>query len=67
MAASYSFPKPANPEDASIYDFLESFYRVSDTPDAHDTYTAQFAPDAVFALGSRKNQGASGMSCHLTD
>jgi hypothetical protein len=61
MADSYTFPKPTGSQDASIFQFLEQFYRISDTPDAHDVYAEQFAKDATLVMGSKKSYGAAGM------
>lgn len=37
--------------------FFQSFYRISDTPDAHETYSQQFTKDATFILASKKAVG----------
>lgn len=47
--------------DASYKQFFEHFYEISDTPDAHEEYAAQFTKDATFIMASKTVQGSSGM------
>lgn len=60
MAYAYTFETPRIPIDAGIIQFFEDFYRISDTPDAHDTYIDQFTPDATFILASKVSNGTNG-------
>lgn len=62
MPYSYIFETPRIPIDAGIIQFLEDFYRISDTPDAHDRYVDQFTPDATFILASKVSNGTDGTS-----
>lgn len=61
MAHSYKSDYPA---DSTINDgirqFFQTFYEISDTPDAHDTYANQFTKDATFILGTKKSYGHDG-------
>lgn len=61
MDHMYHFDTPRLPIDAGIIQFFESFYRVSDTPDAHDVYINHFTPDATFILASKVSNGIIGM------
>jgi len=61
MTHSYSFEKPALEVNGEIVQFLEDFYRISDTPGDHDNYVDQFADDATFIVAGKKNQGREGM------
>jgi hypothetical protein len=40
--------------------FFEKFYRLSDTPDAHEEYTQTFSPEATFILASKECRGRDG-------
>ncbi|KAM3419159.1 hypothetical protein BST61_g5103 [Cercospora zeina] len=40
-----------------IQSFFESFYAISDTPDAHERYADQFTPDGILIMASNKVQG----------
>ena len=46
--------------DPAYKSFLSNFYRLSDTPNAHEAYAAQFADDATFIMASRKAVGSEG-------
>jgi len=39
--------------------FLESFYAISDTPDAHEEYVSQFTKNATLIMASKKCVGSS--------
>jgi hypothetical protein len=41
--------------------FLESFYAISDTPDAHEEYVSQFTKNATLIMASKKCVGSSGI------
>lgn len=59
--SSYKAQYPAQTSvDAEVVHFLEEFYRISDTPGAHDVYVDQFTPDATFKLGSKSGTGRDG-------
>jgi hypothetical protein len=47
--------------DPRIVPFFENFYKVSDTPEAHDAYVASFLPDADFVMGTKATRGAEGI------
>ncbi|PKS05384.1 hypothetical protein jhhlp_008759 [Lomentospora prolificans] len=58
MAQSYSFKTPPGVTiDGEIVQFLESFYRISDTPGDHDNYVDQFEEDATFIVAGKRNRG----------
>lgn len=57
MSHSYPFETPELSLDNGILQFFEDFYRISDTPGDHDNYVDQFAQDATFIVGPKKNQG----------
>jgi hypothetical protein len=44
--------------DPAYVAFFESFYKISDTPTAHDDYAAQLTPDATLIMGPTKAQGS---------
>ncbi|KAJ3524177.1 hypothetical protein NM208_g12154 [Fusarium decemcellulare] len=58
MDTSYSMQCPSdqsvNPE---IVAFLQSFYRISDTPGETAKYVDMFTEDATFVLASKKSEG----------
>ncbi|KAI9050019.1 hypothetical protein LZ554_006164 [Drepanopeziza brunnea f. sp. 'monogermtubi'] len=60
-AAEYPSPPGDGDGDNTIDDgikaFLADFYRISDTPDAHDPYAAQFAAAATLVMASRRGVG----------
>jgi len=43
--------------DDRIKLFFEDFYRISDTPDAHERYVDFFTDDATFVLASKRGKG----------
>lgn len=51
---------PSLTPDSGITSFFESFYTISDTPDAHDAYISCFTPDATLIMASKKGVGSSG-------
>jgi len=55
-----SYP-PGIQIDEGIKTFFEEFYRVSDTPEAHERYVENFTEDAVLVMGSKKGVGRDGM------
>jgi hypothetical protein len=52
--------------DPDIVHFLEDFYRISDTPGAHDVYVDQFTPEATFKVGSKTSNGRDGKALHCS-
>jgi hypothetical protein len=68
--ADSSFQIPSNyisdyPVDIKIDEgirwFFEEFYKISDTPDAHELYTQQFTKEAVLIMASKRCEGSEGM------
>ena len=62
MAASQYEPQypPGSDIDQKCKDFISNFYRISDLPDAHVEYAAQFADDAVFVIRGKEAVGNEG-------
>lgn len=61
MASQYISELPASiPIDPSIPQFFQTFYQISDTPDAHDQYAASFTDDATLIMASKKAKGKEG-------
>lgn len=60
MASQYTSELPSLLFDPSISRFLESFYQISDTPDAHATYADAFTDDATLIMASKKGTGKDG-------
>jgi len=56
--------KSAVPDDSSvkpeIRNYYESFYTISDTPDAHEKYSEQFTKDAKLIMASNEVNGRDG-------
>jgi len=46
--------------DSDIIQFFIDFYKISDSPTAHDTYTGMFTGDATFILASSTSIGREG-------
>ena len=59
MSYTSSYPDLGIDRDYNRY--FESFYEISDTPDAHEKYADQFTPDATLIMASKKVEGHSGM------
>ena len=61
MANQYSSQYPAGVDFPAKYkNFLEEFYKISDTPEAHELYSQQFAEDATLVMASKRAKGRSG-------
>lgn len=45
-----------------IQKYFETFYQVSDTPDAHEKYSEQFTKDAKLIIASNEASGREGQS-----
>ncbi|KFH44092.1 hypothetical protein ACRE_051360 [Hapsidospora chrysogenum ATCC 11550] len=59
---SYKSDYPAGVSvDPEIVAFFEEFYRISDTPGAHDEYVDLFTQDATFKLASKQATGHEGV------
>jgi len=43
-----------------ILDYFESFYAISDTPDAHEKYSEQFTKNAKLIMASNEANGREG-------
>ncbi|QDS73594.1 hypothetical protein FKW77_001545 [Venturia effusa] len=57
--SSYTSAYPSGTEfKASYKTFFEEFYRISDTPDAHDRYVEQFTEGATLIMASRVCKGS---------
>ncbi|GAB7365479.1 hypothetical protein MBLNU230_g6552t1 [Neophaeotheca triangularis] len=41
-----------------IAKYFETFYKISDTPDAHDLYTEQFTKDATLIMATSVSKGS---------
>lgn len=57
---SYTSEYPSTQVDTSYKQFFEEFYKISDTPDAHDQYAQQFTKDAKLIMASKTVYGTSG-------
>jgi len=55
-----AYPKDL-PFDSRYRDFISEFYRISDTPDAHDEYKRQFTSNARLVMASKTVNGSEGM------
>ena len=55
--ASIPSDDQVNPE---IQKYFETFYQVSDTPDAHGKYSEQFTKNAKLIMGPNESNGRPG-------
>jgi len=61
--SSYTSQWPKDlPQDPALIKFYEDFYRISDTPDAHEQYADQFTEDATLVMVSKEAKGRDGES-----
>jgi len=61
MSHSYKSEYPAGVEiHAGIKTFFEEFYKLSDTPEAHEQYANSFTKDATVVMGIKKVVGRPG-------
>jgi hypothetical protein len=61
MSHSYRSEYPAGTEiDNGIKQYFEEFYRISDTPDAHDKYADSFTRNAKLVMIDKKANGRDG-------
>ncbi|PSK38137.1 L-2-aminoadipate reductase [Elsinoe australis] len=59
--SQYKSSWPADQQhDPAYVSFFEKFYKVSDTPDAHDDYADSFTSDATVIMASKKVEGRDG-------
>ena len=59
--AAYTSNWPKNLDQSpDLVKFFEEFYKISDTPDAHEQYTQQFTEDATLVMISKEAKGRSG-------
>lgn len=58
--SSYISDYPSIEFDSSYKKFFQDFYKISDTPDAHEKYAQQFTKDATLVMASKKVHGFSG-------
>lgn len=57
----YESSYPSTPHvPPSLRHFFETFYRVSDTPEAHDEYVECFTNDGVVIMASARAEGSDG-------
>ena len=61
MASQYVSDYPSLAIDPAIPNFFETFYHISDTPDAHEQYVDAFTDDAVMVMASKKAEGKEGL------
>ncbi|KAL2074786.1 hypothetical protein VTL71DRAFT_8565 [Oculimacula yallundae] len=60
MSTQHSYQSALPPGinlDDGIRAFFETFYKTSDTPDAHDAYADSFTEDADFVMASKRARG----------
>ena len=63
--SQYTSQYPKIRVDGAFKAYFEAFYRLSDTPDAHEAYTNAFTEDATLIMASKKAQGRSGKGNHV--
>lgn len=57
----YESSYPPTPEvPSSLRLFFKTFYKISDTPEAHEKYVGCFTKDAVLVMASAKVEGSDG-------
>jgi len=65
MSHTYKSEYPAGVEiDVDIKTFFEEFYKLSDTPEAHEQYANSFTSDATVVMGIKKVTGRPGTFPH---
>jgi hypothetical protein len=57
MSSSYISSYPTTPFNPAYAQFFSSFYKISDTPDAHAKYASQFTSDATLIMASKRCEG----------
>jgi len=56
--SSYTSSWPTDSQqDPAVAKFFEQFYKISDTPDGHETYANQFTRNATLVMVSKKAEG----------
>ncbi|OAL53087.1 hypothetical protein IQ07DRAFT_533759 [Pyrenochaeta sp. DS3sAY3a] len=56
--SSYASDYPSLDFDPAYRQFFESFYAISDTPDAHNEYIKNFTKDATLIMATKKAVGS---------
>jgi len=59
MSHSYASSYPSTTFNPAFVQFFESFYKITDTPDAHSTYVDQFTSDATLIMASKSCKGSA--------
>jgi hypothetical protein len=59
MSHSYTSAYPSTKFNPAFVQFFESFYKISDTPDAHSKYVDQFTSDATLIMASKRCEGSA--------
>lgn len=61
----YKSSYPSTPEvPPSLRQYFEAFYKISDTPEAHEGYVDCFTKDAIVIMASARVEGSDGKSSH---
>lgn len=63
--ASYTPEYPMIEVNPAIKNFFAYFYKISDTPDAHQEYAECFTEDATLVMASKTAKGRHGMRLQL--
>lgn len=58
--SQYQSIYPTGEFDPAYKHFFEQFYKISDTPDAHELYSKQFTQDATLVMASKTVKGRDG-------
>lgn len=61
IMSNYKSSFPEGQQEPALAQFFEQFYAISDTPDGHEKYAAQFTENATLIMVSKKVQGRSSM------
>lgn len=60
IMTSYASEYPDLSVDPGIREYYETFYKTSDTPEAHEKYAESFTEDATLTIASKTAKGRSG-------
>jgi len=60
--SSYASEYPDVSVNPAVKHFFEQFYKISDTPDAHQQYADSFTENATLVMASKTVKGRSGMT-----
>lgn len=58
--SQYQSSFPDVPVKSEVKSFFEEFYKISDTPDAHEKYAEQFTNNAKLIMASNEVNGRPG-------